>query len=260
MNRQTISNLKKGYILYAASTRLPYVEYEKIGRCDQIFLFEDRADAEQKAAQIGQEGYLVGVAEMPTEALKEHLMRAPFLGVNALFFKPAKEKGGSYRLSDILPDQVKEHVVQDKLRLEDVRLTGIYYAQYLGKRGINEERLANYARAFGASLARAVFLVPVVPKDATADEADLKLSDCQLMTQVLKKKDSGEEFVFLPLFTNMEEVTAFAKENLDKIRVLRVPFKDFLFVLDEKMTGCVIDPLSINLPVRKTDMEMLFAE
>lgn len=260
MNRETIGNLAKGYLLYSASTRLPYVEYYKEGRCNRIFLYEDQKDAEKAAITICRGGDLVGPAELATGDVKEHLMRAPFLGVDALYYKGAGEKGANYKLSDILPDPAKEHVVQDRLRLEDVRLTGIFYAQYLAKKGRNEDRLANYARAFGASLVRAVLLVPVVPKEGHEQDEDLKLADCKLSTQILTRKDNGEQFVFYTLFTNMEEVNAFCKENLEQIRVLRVPVKDILYVMNDTVAGCLIDPLSINIPLRKTDMEMLFGE
>lgn len=272
-----IRNLQQAYILYSSTTRLPYVECEQGSYYDQAFFYETREDAEEAARRICENGDLVGVAELKTvemvlpkdeklgdpvrnlmrNQVREHLMRLPLLGLNAVFFKPAGENGEVLELDYVLPEEVKAQLAKEKTELSGVELTGIYFAQCLRRKEKDMNQLREYSEEFHANLVRAELLLPVIPDPDHADDARLDLMQCKIPYYPIKKVDSDETSSFLALFTNMDEVAAHCRRTPEKVRVVKIPFKDVPGIMRDPMIGCVIDPLSINIPVRKEDIPVL---
>lgn len=274
-----LRNLTKAYILYSACTKLPYVECEQGSYYDQVFMFETEADAKEAANRIAENGDPVGMAELKTvqmalsekeisegatkglfrNQVREHLMRLPLLGVNAVFFKPEGDRGEVLELDALLPEEVKSHIDTEKLGLEGVRLTGMYFAQVLRQKKKDMNQLRDFSEEFHANLVRAELLIPVMPPEGEIDATKLDLVKCQLPTYSLKKADTNENHMFLTVFTNMDELIAYCRNNAPKTRVVRIPFDDIPKILRDPMVGCIVDPFSINIPIRKEDILALAA-
>lgn len=271
---ELIRNLREAYILYSNATRLPFVVCETETFYDQALIFESRTDAEECARNYCQGGDIVGVAALQTvemvppsdeklgepvknlmrNQLREHLMRLPLMGVNAVFFKPEEGPGETLELDLVLPDVVKEHINKENSELSGVQLTGVYFAQYLRRQEKDDAKMREYTEEFYANLARAELLLPVIPEEEHADDPQLDLAKCKIPYYPIKRKDTDEVFSFLALFTNMDEVAAHCRNTKSRVKVVKMPFLDSYKFINDPMIGCVIDPLSINIPIRKEDI------
>ena len=133
----------------------------------QIVSAETKEDGEEAAKRLCAQGDICGVAEMNLVPLKlpiseekkeepantlmrnqvrEHLMRFPTMGLNAVFFKAAGEKGEVLPLDDILPDPVKDQLEQTKNELSGLQLTGMYFAQCMRKQQKDPNQLRIFSR------------------------------------------------------------------------------------------------------------------
>lgn len=272
-----LRGMTKAYILYGVGTRLPFIECEQSNYYDQTFLYESKEEAEEAAKRFGENGDMVGVLELnvvemvppkdekrgePVKNLlrnqiREHLMKFPLLGLNAVFFKPAGESGEVLELDLVLPDEVKEYIEKEKTDLIGVQLTGLYLAQSLHRREKDMKQLRERSEEFHANLVRASLLMPVIPDEKQPEGAQLNLATSKIPSFPIKKKDSDEISSFLAVFTNMDELAAYCRKISGQVQVVKVPFKNLADIIQEPMIGCVIDPLSISLPISKEDIPKL---
>lgn len=272
--------LEHAYILYGMGTRMPFIECEQGNYFDQAFLYEKQEDAQEAAKRFYDNGDLVAVVELKTEGVirsseeggqenasevprnqvREHLLHFPLLGLNAVFFKPEGESGEVLELDQVIPSQVKEVVDKAKTELTGLRLTGLYYAQDLRRKDPDMNQIQEHSEEFYANLIRAELLLPVMPEEEPTEDGRLNLAKSRIPLFPIKKKDTGETASFLAFFTNMSEVSAYCKKVSDKVKVVKIPFKDVAGMLNESVVGCVIDPLSLCIPVAKNDIPKLVEE
>ncbi len=272
--------LEQAYILYGMGTRLPFIECEQGNYFDQAFLYEKQEDAQEAARRFYDNGDLVAVVELKTEGtiqsngeggqenaagiprnqVREHLLRLPLLGLNAVFFKPADESGEVLELDQVIPSQAKEVVDKAKTELTGLRLTGLYYAQDLRRKEPDMNQIQEHSEEFYANLIRAELLLPVMPEEEPTEDGRLNLAKSRIPLFPIKKKDTGESASFLAFFTNMDEVAAYCKKVSDKVKVVKIPFKDVADMINDTVVGCVIDPLSLCIPVAKNDIPKLVEE
>lgn len=272
-----LRKMNEGYILYSNMTRLPYVECEQGSYYDQAFLYESREDAVEAAKRFFENGDIVAVVELKITELippkgeeekkegpklfrnqiREHLMRMPLMGLNAVFFKPAGEKGEVLELDNVLPEQVKQEISKENAGLSGLELTGIYFAQYLRRQEKDMNRLREYSEEFHANLVCAELLLPAIPDEEHQGDDKLDLANCMIPTCPIQKVDSEEKASCLALFTNMDELAAYCRQVTEKVRVVKIPFANVPELISDSMVGCVINPLSINIPIRKEDIPKL---
>lgn len=274
-----LRNLSQGYILYSNMTRMPYVECEQGSYYDQAFLYESREDAVEAAKRFFDNGDIVSVVELKLVELsppksgegkkeeqerkmlgnqiREHLMRLPLLGLNAVFFKPAGERGEVLELDNVLPEQVRQEISKENAGLSGLELTGIYFAQYLRREEKDMNRLREYSEEFHANLVCAELLLPAIPDEEQQGDGKLDLANCRIPTCPIQKVDSEEKATCLALFTNMDELAAYCRQVAEKVRVVKIPFANVPELISDSMVGCVINPLSVNIPIRKEDIPKL---
>ena len=272
-----LRGLTQAYILYGMGTRLPVIECEQGNYYDQAFFYEAKEEAQEAAKRFGENGDSVAVVELnvvemvqpgdeklgePTQnvarnQVREHLIRLPLMGLNAVFFKPAGESGEVLELDLVIPDRAKQFIEQAKTDLVGVQLTGLYFAQSLHRREKDMQQLRDRSEEFHANLVRAELLLPAIPEEAQPEGAELNLAASKIPLFHMKKKDTEEVSPFLALFTNMDEVAAYCKKTDSKVQVVKIPFKNVTDILQEPMIGCVIDPLSLGIPVSKEDIPKL---
>lgn len=272
-----LRSLQEAYILYGVGTRLPFIECEERNYFDQAFIYEAKEEAEEAAKRFCENGDMVGAVQLKTvetspdgkenedeagsrplrNQVREHLLRLPLLGLNAVFFKPAGESGEVLELDQVIPNQAKAFIEQAKTDLIGVQLTGLYFAQCLRRKEPDMKKLREYSEEFHVNLARAELLMPVIPDVEQPEGGQLNLAESRIPSFPVKKKDTGEVSSFLALFTNMDEVAAYCKKLDGKAQVVKLPFKDAADIIQEPMVGCVIDPLSLCIPVAREDISRL---
>lgn len=266
-----LRTLTKAFALFSASTKLPFVECEQGNYYDQAFIYEKREDAEEAAKSISESGYLVGISELsivemeppkdeklgePVRKLmrnqiRELLMKLPLLGINAVYFKPAEGSGEVLEMDYVLPDEVKAYVEKEKTDRTALRLTGMYFSQYLHLKEKDMERLKELSEEYYANLVNVPLLMPVVPPQDMINSKELNITQCKIPILPIKKGDTGEKSSFVAMFTNMDEVVAYCRINGDEkvARVIEMPIENIVQLVDESVVGFMIDPITLNIPV-----------
>ena len=286
---QKLRNLQTAYILYSLYTRIPFVDCEEGSYYDQAYLFESREDAEEAAKRMVDNGDAVGITElkmvdMPMNPnlndkvvpirqfrrsqVREHLTKFPSLGLNAVFFKPAGERGESIPLDEVLPDEVKEAVAREKSDLSGVQLTGIYFAQYVRRKQKDPAIARERYEEFYANLARAKLLLPVIPEQENKDDASLNLSKCMLPIYTPHQEGANADgaqaeapkMAAIGLFTNMDEVAVHSRNHINDVRIVRVPLDEIRNFVPENVEFLVIDPLTMSITLKIDDVVRVLKE
>lgn len=288
---EKLRNMTQGYVLHSLFTRMPFVECEQGSYYDQAFLFETREDAEEAAKRFCANGDLVGVTELklveanipPQEEtagprlvqpgeqpvrkfmrnqVREHLMRFPTIGLNAVFFKPAGERGEALILDEVLPDPVKEEINKEPNVRSGVQLTGMYFAQYVRRQNGDPRVVKERYEEFYANLARVKMLLPVIPgEEGVREDGSLNLAKCQLpvfsprpKTEEGAEAPAQEKVIALALFSNMDEVAIHSRSHLSEVKVVEVGLDEVPKFVPDEIKYCVIDPLSLSITIKTEDI------
>lgn len=286
---EKLRNMTHGFVLHSLFTRMPFAECEQGSYYDQAFLFETREDAEEAAKRLCANGDIVGVTELKTvemeqpeetagprlvkpdepvrklmrNQVREHLMRFPAIGLNAVFFKPDGEHGEVLALDDVLPDPVKEEVNKQQNPRAGVQLTGMYFAQYVRRQQKDPKTVKEHYEEFYANLARVKMLLPIIPgEEAVQENGSINLTRCQLpiFTPRPKSEEQGEgqpqqeEVHALALFTNMDEVVVHSRSHIKDVRVVEVGLDEVPKFAPEQVKYCVIDPLTLSITIKTEDI------
>jgi hypothetical protein len=295
---EKLRNLTKAYILYSLYTRVPFVECEQANFYDQAFLFETKEDAEEAAKRMYDNGDPVGITELkivdlprpegaadnvvPMRRLmrnqvRENLTKFPLFGINAVFFKPAEDRGESLPLDDVLPEEVKAEVNKEQTELVGLKLTGLYFAQYIRRNQKDVQLAKERYEEFYANLARAQLLLPVIPEEAHRDDPSLNLTKCMLPiytphdengdvakadgeAQKAEGEDKKPKISALGLFTNMDEVVVHSRNHLKEVRVVRVAMDQIRNFVPEHVEYVVIDPLTMSITLKVDDVVKVIKE
>lgn len=274
---QKIRTMEQAYTLYSVATRMPYVECEPVDFNDIAYIFESKEEAENIAEQITNMGNPVNAVELKTieipisadeknnipegkmyrNQLREHLMKFPTIGLNAVCFKTQGEEGVVLTLEEVIPPEVWQKVEKEIDELSGVKLTGVYYAQYLHRKDRDMNVLRDLSEEFYNNLANAQLYLPVVPDADKLNDENLDIRECDLPCIVVKTGDGNDSLNLLALFTSIDELGAYCRQNPAKARIARVAFEGVYNLINSPMSGCVIDPMSLNIPVRKEDIPKL---
>lgn len=285
---ERLRNLPKAYILYSLYTRMPFVECEQQNFYDQAFLFETHEDAVEAGNRMIENGDAVGITELKTTEMprpegensnvipmkklmrnqvREHLSKFPLMGLNAVFFKPAGERGESFPLDEVLPQQVKDAIEGEKNELMGVRLTGMYFAQYMRRKDKDVAQAKERYEEFYANLARAKFLLPVIPEKGHENDPSINLTTSMLpiYTPTPDKNEKGEDeepvkMSALGLFTNMDELVVHSRNHVKDVRIVRVAPDEVKNFLPESVEFIVIDPLTMSITLKIDDVVRILKE
>lgn len=279
---EKLRSLTHGFVLHSLFTRMPFAECEQGSYYDQAFLFETREDAEEAAKRLCANGDMVGVTELKTvemeepseepagprlvkpgepvrklmrNQVREHLMRFPAIGLNAVFFKPEGERGEVLALDDILPDPVKDELNKQMNPRTGVLLTGLYFAQYVRRQEKDPKKVKEHYEEFYANLARVKMLLPIIPgEEAVQENGSINLTRCQLPIFSPQKQGEGEQVHALALFTNMDEVFMHSRERIKEVRVVEVGLDEVPKFAPQQVKYCVIDPLTLSITIKIEDI------
>lgn len=265
---EEVRGLKEGFVLFSSLTNMPYVECEQENYNDLIHLYAKKEDAEAAVEKLEEEGIRVTLRELKTvevmvpvkadklggekrsmylNQVRQHLGMLPFLGVNAVCFKPADGASGIVELSSVLPEDFEKKVGNNSFYQPNLQLTGIYLMQEARRKKeyVNMKHLQELDEEFSSNLVKARLFLAVLPPEGKEKEEKLDLKECRLP---YLKHQNGE--VFFPAFTDVWEFQKYAqgKKNL---RPIQIPFRELskFWVKDAK--AYMINPMGYSLPITK---------
>lgn len=265
---EEVKNLKEAYALFSPLTNMPYVECEKVNYNDQVLLYGTKEDAEEAVKAYEEKGIRVAVRQLKTQEVyvpvnpkepggakkkmylsqvRQHLGILPFMGVNALGYKPAGGELITIELTDILPEGFEKKVEGNGLYQPNLQLTGLYLMQEARRKKefVDMKHLQELDEEFSSNLIKSRLFIPVLPPEGHEKDQQLNLKECKLP---YLKHQNGDNF--FPVFSDLWEFQKYAqgKKNL---RPIQIPFRELpkFWVKDAK--AYMMNPMGFSLPLTK---------
>ncbi|MDE7320937.1 MAG: SseB family protein [Lachnospiraceae bacterium] len=263
-----VRNLKEAYILYSPLTNMPYVECEEENYNDQIRLYQKKTEAEEAGKELEEKGIRTAVRELKTvevqvpvnpdrpdgekkrlylNQVRQQLSTLPFMGVNAVCYKPERRKAQSLELAGLLPEDYEKKINGNGMYQPNLQLTGLYLMQEARRKKeyVDMKNLQALDEEFSSNLVRAKLFLAVLPPAGQEKEQKIDLKKCQLP---YLKHQNGD--TFFPVFTDLWEFQKYVqgKKNL---RPIQVPFPEIgkFWVKDAK--AYMVNPMGFSLPVTR---------
>lgn len=237
--RETLIKLKEFkeiYVLMCASTRAPFVACSDETFDDEIYIFYKEEAAKAEAENLRKKMYPVQVLRIDQKARLGFFISLKSIGVNAIVVNKGRETQITVQLDELV--RRKEETDGKKvIENPELQLTAIYFMQELRKgtkAEMTEEMKALYEEMV-AHLQEGVFLL------AAKEDKQIPL---------LKQKDNK---VFLPVFTDVQEFVRFAQtKKEEKLQPIAVESAKLPGFIKEGMTGIVLNPFGVNVPIQMT--------
>lgn len=265
---QEIKALKKAYALFSPLTNLPYVECEEENYNDQVFLYATEKDAGKAVEVYEEKGIRVNVKELKTveirvpvnarkpeaghkkmylNQVRQHLGILPFLGVNAVCYKPADQKAGSAELAEVVPEGYEQKVNEHAHYQPNLQLTGIYLMQEARRKKeyVDMKHLQELDEEFSSNLVRSHLYLAVLPPEGHEKDEKLDIKECRLP---YLKHQSGDHF--FPVFTDIWEFQKYA-QNKRNLRSIQIPFQDVTNFWVKDAKAYMVNPMGFSLPLAK---------
>lgn len=235
-----IQKLEQVYVLFAESTRLPFIECDQEDFDDQVYIYADE-DAAKEAVKDYEK------KQMPLKAVKLERKQMPvfftsihLLGANMLVFYD-KVSISRIPLSQVIKIAPKKNE-DSKIPAENssLQLTIIYFIQELRRPGQKKDdmermkRLQELEEEMTVDLIRSRFILPV---NASQDNGEVKIPYI--------KTPTGD--IFQPIFSDVWELQKFHRNPEVKLKMAVVPFEKLLPSLVEQAKGYVLNPGGVNL-------------
>lgn len=268
MAAEEVRGLKEAYVLFSPLTNMPYVECEEVDYNDQIRMYAKKEDAEAAAGELEDEGIRVVVRELKTvevqipvkadepdgekrrmylNQVRQHLGILPFLGVNAICYKPAEGEAVCVELSSVLPEDFEKKIMGNSFYQPNLQLTGLYLMQEARRKKeyVDMKRLKELDEEYSSNLAKSRLIVAVLLPEGKEKEAKPDLRDCRFP---YLKHQSGD--IFFPLFSDIWEFQKYA-EGKKGMRPIQVPFHEITRFWVKDAKAYMINPMGYSLPLTK---------
>lgn len=235
-----IQKLEQVYVLFAESTRLPFIECDQEDFDDQVYMYADE-DAAKEAVKDYEK------KQMPLKAVRLERKQMPvfftsihLLGANMLVFYD-KVSVSRIPLNQVIKIDPKKNE-DSKIPAENssLQLTIIYFIQELRRPGQKKDdmermkRLQELEEEMTVDLIRSRFILPV---NASGDNGEVKIPYI--------KTPAGD--IFQPIFSDVWEFQKFQRNPEVKLKMAVAPFRKLLPSLVEQAKGYVLNPGGVNL-------------
>lgn len=265
---EEVKNLNEAYALFSPLTNMPYVECEEENFNDQVLLYAKKEDADAAAEDYGKKGIRVTVKELKTvevyvpvkadqpnggkkkmyfNQVRQHLGILPFMGVNALGYKPEGKPLQTIELTDILPEGFEKKMGSNTLYQPNLQLTGLYLMQEARRKKefVDMKNLQALDEEFSSNLIKSRIFIAVLPPEGHEKDQQLNLKECRLP---YLKHQNGE--IFFPVFSDIWEVQKYAKNNRN-LRPIQVPFQEITKFWVKDAKAYMMNPMGFSLPLTK---------
>lgn len=239
--RETLIKLKEFkeiYVLMCASTKAPFVACNEKTFDDEVYMFYKEEAAKNEMEKLRKKMYPVQVLRIDQKARLGFFIGLINIGINAIVVNKNRDTQITVQLNELV--RRNEAAVEEGKKVienPELQLTALYFMQELRKgtkAEMTEELKALYEEMM-AHFQEGTFLL------AVKEDKQIPL---------LKQKDNK---VFLPVFTDVQEFIRFAQtkkgEKLQPIVVESVKLPGFV---KEGITGIVLNPFGVNVPIQMT--------
>ncbi len=245
-----IQSLEQAFVLFAASTRLPYVECDPETFDDQAYIFVDEESAKKAGMEYVQKQMPVGVVKYEKQQLLSFWMSLHMMGVNMLVFHDGM---GSFKLplnQVIKTDPKLEEPNEVPMINAALQLTTIYFMQEVRRPNQKKDDLERVRKLQAleeemmADLVRSRFILPLDVSNVQG-ELDPAHPDPNLKVPFVKTPNGD---IFQPIFSDAWEFQKFNQNSQQmKFRMAAIPFKGLVPSLMPQAKGYVMNPSGVNL-------------
>lgn len=230
-------NLPQIHVLFSAATHMPFVTCDEETYNDQIWVFPNSDTLKKYALKYTELKMPVGDMIIKKEFFGDFFMDLHSIGVNEIIFC---ENGQEHKLmfSEFvkIPDFSKLPKNQQPLMNPELQLSTLYFFQEIKRPGVEpaKEKLEPLAEEMYANLAKARFLLPVVPqKNEEGKEAFL----FPYLTDKNEKK-------FQPVFSDHPQYKKHLQKNKMETppRLLLVGIEELKKYLLPHVDGYMLNP------------------
>lgn len=259
---------KEAYVLFSPLTNMPYVECEEENYNDQIRLYAKKAEAEAAAEELSDDGIRVSVRELKTvevqipvkadkpdgekrkmylNQVRQHLGTLPFIGINAVSYKPEGQKAQTIELVGLLPEDYEKKMKENSFYQPNLQLTGLYLMQEARRKKefVDRKHLQELDEEYSSNLVKARLFLAVLPPEGMEKEQQLNLKECRLP---YLRHQSGD--IYFPVFTDIWEFQKYA-QGKKGLRPIQVPFQEITRFWVKDAKAYMMNPMGYSLPMTK---------
>lgn len=235
-----IQKLEQVYVLFAESTRLPFIECDQEDFDDQVYMYADEDSAEEAVKDYEKKQMPLKVIKLEKKQMPVFFTNIHLLGVNMLVFYD-RVSVNRIPLDQVIRIDPKKSGNKDiPMSNTSLQLTVIYFIQELRRPGQKKDdaermkRLQELEEEMTVDLIRSRFILPV---NQGEDNKEVKIPYI--------KTPAGD--IFQPIFSDVWEFQKFQKNPEVKHKMAVIAFEKLLSSLAEQARGYVLNPGGVNL-------------
>lgn len=245
-----IQTLPEVFTIFSRAVRQPFVICDPESFNDQVWVFEEKEELEEKAKPFAEKKNPVAAIKVENKSFLSFYTTLYTLGVNSVVFYPKGANAVELDLEEIVKKPDFSNLPEEKRPLMNpqLQLCGIYFMQEF-RRGVpieEKENIVELEEELAANLVKSKYLLAVQKKEENApDQKNVQIP-------FIKNKEGD---IFQPVFTDPEEFRKFNREN--KLQALLVSFDGLEKLLIPAAKGVVVNPQGFNLIVPKENLKNL---
>lgn len=234
---KNLGSIPKFFSIFSNHTRMPYIECDEETFLDKIFLFVDEEKAKAFVASHNKNNQSLVVATIDQQFAKNFFSSLIADGIDTICFMD--EETSDLAMNQIITRTLKEGVPQP-IENPALQISMMYFLQ--NARNIQSEEDKENAQRLEeemmVNIARATYLMPVVPVEATDENGNNRVMPMHIKNQ--------NEDVFIPIFTDMDEFMKMRPKDGPN-QFIPISFSQIKSTKLEGIIGFVINPGSVNL-------------
>ena len=259
--KKRLEKMKYLFILFSASTHLPFVECDETTYDDQVYVFAAEEMVKTFAQSSTGKKYPLQAVRIPTEAFQNFFASLYQYGVNAVILQ---DEGAPVRipLTDLAEPLKTDEEMAKKLPVTnpELQLTAMYFMQEV-RRPVKDrdqeekEQLRTLEEEMAHNLFRSRFIM-IYDTSQVKGKWDPRDKNAKIGIPLIKTKDGR---AFQPVFTDPGEFRRFAAKTKDKrnMRLVPVRYQDLMRFLAKDSEGFAFNPAGFDLVLTKTQMARL---
>lgn len=245
-----LQNLEEMFVVYSAVTRMPFATCDEETYNDQVWIFTEQDKVQEFAKSYTEKKILLMGVKVKKEEAPMFYMNLFAMGINEIVFQDGDHQHKLELTSVVkIPDYTKLPERQRPILNPQLQLSAIYFLQELRKPGVepDKETLKELEEEMSVNLVKSTYLMPV--------EVDVEKEAPGNIRLLYVQNKQGEKFQ--PIFSDTGELMKHYRGKDQKHRLLQVKFEQLPGYMIKDVQGYVLNPESINLILKKEQMEIL---
>jgi len=238
MNKTVILSLlkisKEIYCIMSEVTRMQFVQCDPETFDDEILLFLNIDEANEKANELKKAGNPVTVIKIPQKHLLGFYSSLYPIGIDSLRVKMQYEPEMVIALDELVKRPSENELLPSQKRIENpaFHLTALYFIQLVKSANGKEkqEEAKQLSEEMTAHFLKGTYIM------AVQDDGKIPL---------LRKKMGEENMIFHPVFTDMAEFMKFDRNK--KFNPLIVEMNRIPKFMAKEAKGVIVNPVGVNL-------------